>query len=59
MIDDGLEALRAEIGLGEIASLVERTARWVAPRRSAIFPYGTLNTRGENSSTMIIGPNPG
>jgi hypothetical protein len=31
MIDDGLEALRAEIGLGEIASLVERTARWVAP----------------------------
>ena len=31
MINDGLDALRAEIGVGEITSLIERTARWVAP----------------------------
>lgn len=29
--EDGLDALRAEIGVREIASLIERTARWVDP----------------------------
>lgn len=38
MIDDGLEALRAQIGLGEIASLVERTARWFAPETFWYLP---------------------
>ncbi len=38
MLDDGLDALRAEIGLAEIASLVERTARWVAPETFQYLP---------------------
>ncbi len=38
VIDDGLEALRVEIGLREIASLVERTARWVAPETFVYLP---------------------
>jgi hypothetical protein len=38
VIDDGLDALRAEIGVGEIASLVERTARWVAPETFSYLP---------------------
>ncbi|MBB4440780.1 MULTISPECIES: hypothetical protein [Rhizobium] len=35
---DGLDALRAEIGIGEIASLIERTARWVAPETFRLLP---------------------
>jgi len=35
---DGLAALRAEIGLREIASLIERTARWVAPETFKLLP---------------------
>lgn len=35
---DGLNALRAEIGLREIASLIERTARWVAPETFKLLP---------------------
>jgi hypothetical protein len=35
---DGLAALRAEIGIGEIASLIERTARWVAPETFRLLP---------------------
>lgn len=35
---DGLVALRAEIGLREIASLIERTARWVAPETFRLLP---------------------
>lgn len=35
---DGLEALKAEIGLGQIASLIERTAQWVAPETFSLLP---------------------
>lgn len=35
---DGLDALRAEIGLKEIATLIERTARWVAPETFRLLP---------------------
>lgn len=35
---DGLDALRAEIGLKEIGSLIERTARWVAPETFRLLP---------------------
>ena len=38
MLEDGLDALRAEIGLAEIASLIERTARWVAPETFRLLP---------------------
>ncbi|MBA4233795.1 MAG: hypothetical protein C0465_24785 [Ralstonia sp.] len=35
---DGLDALRLEIGVGEIARLIERTARWVAPETFRLLP---------------------
>src|ERR1700761_6531678 len=35
---DGLEILKKEIGLREIASLIERTARWVAPETFKRLP---------------------
>lgn len=35
---DGLDALRREIGVREIASLIERTARWVAPETFRLLP---------------------
>jgi hypothetical protein len=35
---DGLDALRLEIGIGEIARLIERTARWVAPETFQLLP---------------------
>ena len=35
---DGLGALRAEIGLKEIALLIERTARWVSPEIFKLLP---------------------
>lgn len=35
---DGLDALRQEIGIGEIAQLIERTARWVAPETFRLLP---------------------
>jgi hypothetical protein len=35
---DGLDTLRAEIGVREIASLIERTARWVAPETFRLLP---------------------
>lgn len=38
MVSDGLETLRAEIGVREIASLIERTARWVAPDTFQLLP---------------------
>ena len=38
LINDGLAALRAEIGVAEIASLIERTARWVAPETFRLLP---------------------
>jgi len=38
MINNGLDALRAEIGIGEIGSLIERTARWVAPETFRLLP---------------------
>lgn len=38
MLNDGLNALRKEIGLREIASLIERTARWVAPETFKLLP---------------------
>lgn len=37
-IGDGLDALRKEIGLREIASLIERTARWVSPDTFKLLP---------------------
>ena len=38
IIHDGLDALRAEIGLKEIGSLIERTARWVDPATFKLLP---------------------
>ncbi|MFT3808899.1 MAG: hypothetical protein QM698_03205 [Micropepsaceae bacterium] len=38
MATDGLETLRAEIGVREIASLIERTARWAAPETFRALP---------------------
>jgi hypothetical protein len=38
VIDNGLDALRAEIGLRELTSLIERTARWVAPETFQLLP---------------------
>jgi hypothetical protein len=35
---NGLDALRAEIGVKEIASIIERTARWVAPETFDLLP---------------------
>ena len=37
-IPDGLEALRAELKLGEIMRLIERTARWVDPETFHLLP---------------------
>lgn len=37
-ISDGLEALRSVMKLGEIMSLIERTARWVAPETFQLLP---------------------
>ena len=34
-ISDGLDALRAEMSLGEIMRLIEQTARWVSTETSA------------------------
>ena len=38
VVTNGLDALRAEIGLAEIASLIERTARWVDPATFKLLP---------------------
>ena len=35
---DGLDALRVEIGVAEVASLIERTARWVDPATFDLLP---------------------
>jgi hypothetical protein len=37
-ISDGLETLRSVMSLREIASLIERTARWVAPETFELLP---------------------
>lgn len=37
-ISDGLDALRSIMSLSEIASLIERTARWVAPDTFNLLP---------------------
>ncbi len=37
-MSDGLEQLRRVIGLSEIASLIERTAQWVAPETFKLLP---------------------
>jgi hypothetical protein len=37
-ISDGLEELRRVMSLGEITSLIERTARWVAPETFRLLP---------------------
>jgi hypothetical protein len=37
-ISDGLETLRAVIGIREIASWIERTARWVSPDTFNLLP---------------------
>ena len=37
-ISDGLETLRSVMSLREIASLIERTARWVAPETFKLLP---------------------
>ncbi len=37
-ISDGLEALRSVMSLREIASLIERTAKWVAPETFKLLP---------------------
>lgn len=38
VVEDGLDALREQIGLGEIMSLIERTARWVDPATFELLP---------------------
>jgi hypothetical protein len=47
-ISDGLETLRSVIGLREIASLIERTARWVSPDTFKFLPlwYPEHSRRG-------------
>lgn len=37
-LDDGLEALRKELKLGEIMRMIERTARWVDPETFGLLP---------------------
>lgn len=37
-LEDGLEALRKELSLEQIMSLIERTARWVAPETFQLLP---------------------
>src|ERR1700720_1126323 len=37
-ISDGLEELRSVMSLREIASLIERTARWVSPETFGLLP---------------------
>jgi hypothetical protein len=37
-LPDGLEALRRELKLGEVMSLIERTARWVDPETFGVLP---------------------
>src|SRR5260370_24581423 len=37
-VSDGLEALRKVMSLREIASLIERTAQWVAPETLRLLP---------------------
>jgi hypothetical protein len=37
-IADGLDTLRSILSLGEIASLIERTARWVSPETFKLLP---------------------
>jgi hypothetical protein len=37
-ISDGLDALRSVMSLREIASLIERTARWVSPDTFRLLP---------------------
>jgi len=38
LIPDGLDVLRQQIGVKEIASLIERTARWVDPATFRLLP---------------------
>lgn len=38
MVHDGLEVLRNELSVSEIATLIERTARWVAPETFNALP---------------------
>jgi hypothetical protein len=38
LLPDGLTALRAEMGLGEVMRLIERTARWVDPETFRLLP---------------------
>lgn len=46
--NDGLDALRAELSLGEIMRLIERTARWVHPATFRLLPvwYPEHSRRG-------------
>lgn len=46
--NDGLDALRAEMSLGEIMRLIERTARWVDPETFKLLPvwYPEYSRRG-------------
>jgi hypothetical protein len=37
-LPDGLEALRAELSVGEVMRLLERTARWVDPQTFRLLP---------------------
>lgn len=39
---DGLDALRAKIRVREIASLIERTARWVDPATFKLLPVSPV-----------------
>ena len=47
-ISDGLDALRAEMSLGEIMRLIERTARWVSTETFRRLPvwYPEHSRRG-------------
>lgn len=60
---DGLEALRAELSVADIARLIERTARWVAPETFRRLPvwYPEHSRRGlfykENWSKPLLNTN--
>ena len=55
---DGMKALRAEIDLEAIATLIERTARWVAPETFRLLPvwfpeHGRVRGLGDPSDYQV------
>jgi hypothetical protein len=50
-IPDGLEALGSVMSLREVASFIERTARWVAPETFELLPV--LVSRARSSRRIL------